>query len=478
MQAKILIVYDKSETSLLLRKLLEPAGYETVTAGSGRRAVEMCERDQPDLVLLAATTRDIEGLEVCRRLKKEQSTAHIPIVMYSGKREASYRMQAYGAGVDDTLLEPFEKIEVQAKVAAHLKRLSGERTTSHLAVLHETNATKDRLLWLFSRVNHLLSDVLTTRGYRETIAMALGSAAEITGSDWAALAVYDPRRGSLNYDNFFGINPVPKPFSISLPKSAATELFARRMPVVVNDYAAKGTVGLFKSSGAQAFAGVPLGSFGELLGLLSVFRIEANAYKEGEEEQLIALAPVFAATLLKSGNEARISQMATLDSLTGLLSWHFGIKALQKAITQAESDKKTFSAVRIDLDNLRNLNEVHGFSAGDAILKQVGAMIQKSLVPGQAASRSGKKFLLILPGQPLETAELLAKTIVIALQTLKMQYKGNDVACRVSAGWIVHEAGELLHAFYGRLEQSARRGESRNDPGARAELTREELGGV
>lgn len=213
MRPKILIVYNKSETSLLLRKMLDPEGYETLTAGSGRRALEMCVRDAPDLVLLASKTRDIEGLEVCRQLKKGRTTGHIPIILYSAQKEAGHRMLAYGAGVDDTLLEPFEITEVKAKVAAHLKRLVAGASQAHLTILHETNVTKDRLLWLFSRVNHLLSDVLTTRGYKETIAAALGGALEMTGSDWASLAIHDARRGRLSYDHFAGIDPAPAPFA-------------------------------------------------------------------------------------------------------------------------------------------------------------------------------------------------------------------------------------------------------------------------
>jgi len=455
-QPKILIVYGKAESNADLREILEPVGYDLLSAGSGRRAIEMCEQFQPDLLLLSTLTRDLEGLDVCRQLKKEKTSAHIPVILYSSKQEASHRMRAYGAGVDDTLLEPFEKTELLAKVAAHLKRSGNEQSSIHLAILNETNTTKDRLLRLFSRVNHLLSDVLTARGSRETITTALASARDMTGSDCACLASYDSKKGRLTYDHFLGMDPAPKPFAISFPHAEASALYERRLPVVLNDYATRGALGLFKTRGAQAFAGIPVGRDGELLGLLCVFRMEPNPYQEREEEQLWALGPVFSATILKSNHEAHIARMITQDSLTGLLNWHHGMKALQHAIAANEKDGKPVAAARIDLANLRELNEVHGFAAGDAILTQVGHKILKSISGGQMASRSGKKFLLILPGLTEGAAELLGKTIFTGLTTLKMQYKGNTVGCVPAAGWAAHNRGELLHAFYMRLAKNMR----------------------
>lgn len=185
-----------------------------------------------------------------------------------------------------------------------------------------------------------------------------------------------------------------------------------------------------------------------------MFRTEQNSYQEREEEQLLALAPVFSATLLKSGNDARIAKLATQDSLTGLLNWHYGIRALQNAITGA--DAKPFAAARVDLINLRRLNEVHGFPAGDAILKQVGLVMQKNLPADAVAARSGKKFLLILPGQTEDTAAAIAAQIVSNLESLKMQYRALAVGCELSAGSIAHTPGEALHTFYTRLEKCVR----------------------
>ncbi|ARJ37990.1 DNA-binding response regulator [Sporosarcina sp. P21c] len=123
-QQKILIVEDEQSIQKLLEFTLQQAGYITVLANDGEEAVEKVLDEHPDLILLDLMLPKIDGIEVCRMLRKEN--IETPIIMLTAKGEEMDKIVGLEMGADDYMTKPFSPREVAARVRAVLRR-TGER---------------------------------------------------------------------------------------------------------------------------------------------------------------------------------------------------------------------------------------------------------------------------------------------------------------------------------------------------------------
>ena len=121
----ILVVEDESDLADLLCYHLEREGYETRRASDGDRAVAEATRQPPDLVLLDRMLPKLSGDEVARRLRKDDRTSRVPIIMLTAKSEESDELVGFALGADDYVRKPFSMRLLLARVAAVLARESG-----------------------------------------------------------------------------------------------------------------------------------------------------------------------------------------------------------------------------------------------------------------------------------------------------------------------------------------------------------------
>lgn len=118
--AKILIVDDIPANLNVLSQALETEGYEIVAAPSGKIALQIAHRTQPDLILLDIMMSDIDGFETCRRLKADTSTAEIPVIFITAQDETSSLVKGFAVGGVDYIQKPFRHEEVRARVKTYL----------------------------------------------------------------------------------------------------------------------------------------------------------------------------------------------------------------------------------------------------------------------------------------------------------------------------------------------------------------------
>ena len=117
----ILIVDDISENIQVLGKILSDAGYDIAVADSGPAALKMVESVNPDLLLLDVMMPGMDGITVCRKIKENEQTAHIPVLFISAKTATEDKLEGFEAGGADYIAKPFESAEVLARVKTHLK---------------------------------------------------------------------------------------------------------------------------------------------------------------------------------------------------------------------------------------------------------------------------------------------------------------------------------------------------------------------
>jgi DNA-binding response OmpR family regulator len=123
MAKKILIIEDEKDICDLLEHYLKKEGYEVQSSRDGQGGLEKASKGNFDLVLLDLMLPQVDGLEICRRLRSQASTAALPIIMLTAKTEEMDRVVGLEIGADDYITKPFSPREVQARIKALHRRL-------------------------------------------------------------------------------------------------------------------------------------------------------------------------------------------------------------------------------------------------------------------------------------------------------------------------------------------------------------------
>jgi two-component system phosphate regulon response regulator PhoB len=123
---RVLIVDDDPDIVRLVSYNLVQSGFEPVHATTGREALEIVQRQAPDLVILDLMLPDVDGIEVCRTLRSQD--VHLPIVMLTARSEEIDRVVGFELGADDYVMKPFSPRELVLRVKSILRRSRTERT--------------------------------------------------------------------------------------------------------------------------------------------------------------------------------------------------------------------------------------------------------------------------------------------------------------------------------------------------------------
>ncbi|MFA5090623.1 MAG: response regulator transcription factor [Candidatus Omnitrophota bacterium] len=123
MKEKILIVEDEKDIVKMLEYNLKKEGFRTLSVHDGEDALDSANRECPDLIILDLMLPGMDGLEVCKALKKERKTASIPIIMLTAKSQESDKVIGLELGADDYVTKPFSLRELIARIKSVLRRV-------------------------------------------------------------------------------------------------------------------------------------------------------------------------------------------------------------------------------------------------------------------------------------------------------------------------------------------------------------------
>jgi len=123
-QYKILAVDDEEHIQELIKFNLENNGYKVITCGDGTQALKFAKLEKPDLILLDVMLPGIDGYDVCKEIRKDNSISSLPIIMITAKSEELDKILGLELGADDYITKPFSIRELLARVKAVLRRTS------------------------------------------------------------------------------------------------------------------------------------------------------------------------------------------------------------------------------------------------------------------------------------------------------------------------------------------------------------------
>ncbi len=139
-KTKVLIVEDEARLARFMELELKHEGYDVVTAENGRIAIEKFYENSPDMILLDLMLPELNGIEVCRRIRKESD---IPIIMITAKGETMDKIAGLDSGADDYITKPFVIEELLARMRAAMRRSSMDRSAEDENILTLKGLTID-----------------------------------------------------------------------------------------------------------------------------------------------------------------------------------------------------------------------------------------------------------------------------------------------------------------------------------------------
>jgi adenylate cyclase len=226
---RILAVDDNRQNLDLLTKALTAAKYKVITAVDGASALQLVESAQPDLVLLDVMMPGMSGYEVCERIRANEATRVLPVVMLTALHDVSHRIRGIEAGADDFLSKPFNREELLTRVKSLLR----------IKTLYDDIETKNRLLrTLFGR--YLSEEV----------------AAEIVADPGRHLKLWGEKREvTILFGDLRGFTPLAERLD---PQDVVDILNVYLTLVIDAVFEFDGTLDKFRGDGFMAFFGAPV----------------------------------------------------------------------------------------------------------------------------------------------------------------------------------------------------------------------------
>jgi two-component system cell cycle response regulator len=394
MTARILVVDDVPANVKLLEARLSAEYFEVVTASTGPEALEICARAQCDIVLLDVMMPGMDGFEVCRRLKADPKTHHIPVVIVTALDQPADKVRGLEVGADDFLSKPVSDVALFARVRslARLKMLGDElrlraQTTREIG-------TSDALMEAIAddgkggRV--LLVDDRPSSF--ERIASALAQTQTVDAEMDAHEALFRAAEGS--YDLAIVTLGLAGFDALRLCAQIRSLERTRMLPILlIAD----------PDETPRVLRGLEVGVNDYLLRPIDRNELVARVRTQVRRRRYV--------DRLRSSLQASM-ELAVTDALTGLHNRRYMEMHLQSLLDQAASRDRPLSALVVDIDFFKAVNDGFGHDAGDDVLREFGRRLRTSVRGIDLACRlGGEEFVVIMPDTDPAVARIVAERV-------------------------------------------------------------------
>jgi two-component system cell cycle response regulator len=392
--ARVLVVDDVPANVKLLEARLSAEYFDVATATNGAEALAICEKAECDIVLLDVMMPDMDGFEVCRRLKANPSTHHIPVVMVTALDHPSDRVKGLEAGADDFLTKPVSDVALIARVRS-LSRL--KLMTDELRM----RAFTSREIGIQSREAEAMAD--TGGGGRILIVDDRAASAErlsgtllnehsVTIENKPGDALFHAAEG--NFDLIIVSLALEEHDALRLCSQVRSLERTRNVPILAICDGEETT---------RMIRGLEIGVNDYLLRPIDKNELAARVRTQVRKKRY--------AERLRDNVQQSI-EMAITDPLTGLYNRRYMETHLAMLVEQAAARGKPLTALVLDIDYFKAINDGHGHDAGDDVLREFATRMRKSIRGIDLACRfGGEEFVIIMPETDVAVATIVAERL-------------------------------------------------------------------
>jgi two-component system, cell cycle response regulator len=421
--ARVLIVDDIPTNVRLLEARLSAEYFDVVTAATGKDALAICAGGDIDLVLLDVMMPEMDGFEVCARLKADPATSHVPVLMVTALDQPSDRVRGLEAGADDFITKPLDDVQLMARVKslARLKALTDElraraRTGQEIAIedairaMDSIDHDNGRILLVDTDPRHAerVKGYLSASNRVDVLAHPADAALVVSGGTYElalvsmALNDFDPLR---------------------VCSQMRTAELSRTLPIILiaeEDDKPRVVRGL--DLGVNDFIMRPV----ERNELLARVRTQIRRQR-------------YAVELRRSVNNTLA--LAVTDELTGLYNRRYFERHLAMMQTKAIEQQRDMAVMLIDMDYFKQVNDTHGHDTGDAVLREFADRLRRNIRGVDLACRfGGEEFVVLMPDTDFQQAQGVAERVRTAVAEKGFDNgKGRSLPVTVSIGLALND---------------------------------------
>ena len=444
MTARVLIVDDNPANRKLLEVRLNNEYFEVLTAANGPDALQLCEKALCDIVLLDVMMPEMDGFEVCRRLKSHISTAHLPVIMVTALDQPADRVKGLEAGADDFLTKPIDETQLIARVRSlsRLKMAIDElrnraNTTVALgmiapfAIPGPEDGKRGRMLIVDDRKNSA-----------ERLAAALSAHHAVVIEPNAQEAMFKAAEdhvdvliislGLAGYD------------ALRLCSQIRALERTRNLPILlVADVEDRARVVRGLELGVNDWLCRPVDR-NELLARVRT-QLRQKRYADSLREKV-----------------QQSIELALFDPLTGLNNRRFLENHLATMIENARMRRAPMTLMILDIDHFKKVNDTYGHDCGDEVLKGFADRLRGIIRGGDLLCRlGGEEFVMVMPGVNVQAASRIAERARQAIENEPFAMPtGQSIAITASIGLAERREDTNPHELYRRADQALYRSKS------------------
>lgn len=379
-----------------MQATLEAKYYTVMLAANGSEALAAALNFAPQVILLDIMMPGMDGYEVCRRLKSDDRTRHIPVVMLTALNDAEDRVRGLEAGADDFLSKPVAEIDLTARL---------DTLTRYYEVaneLRQRSAPGSDELALTKAEQELLArpgGVLIIDGDKRS-AKRIARPLKEAGHD---AVVWDKHLDSnVNFNSGLGLVIV----NLSDQKHDSLRLVAQLRSLYFDKYIAI-LVCFVRGDEKLALDALKLGANDVVMEPLNPAELLARVSTQLRRARYL--------DVLRQRVDRNV-ELSMIDQLTGLYNRRFMLEQLHRQVRRAHSAGQTLSVVALDIDHFKQVNDRFGHAAGDRILQELSSRLRVNIRPSDVACRpGGEEFIVIMPAtdpaQASRGAERLRRAI-------------------------------------------------------------------
>lgn len=389
MTARVLVVDDILANVRLLEAKLSAEYFDVVTAMNGADALDSVLRTKPDIVLLDVMMPGIDGIEVCRQIKSDAQTHHIPVVMVTALDQPEDRVKGLEAGADDFLTKPVNDLALFCRVKS-LVRLK------------------------------MLTDELRARSPNGETVKMLGRSEGIDNSKPGKILVIDNRANTAERTRA-ALVPHHEVTIIDDPLTAVMHAAETRYELIIINLDMDSVDGLRLCSQLKSLERTRQTPILIVVApddhqrLLRALDMGVNDYliRPIDKQELLARANTQIRRCrytdqLRSHVQATM-EMAVTDPLTGLYNRRYMESQTAALVEHAINRGKALSILALDVDHFKAVNDEHGHAVGDRVLQELASRLKQAIRNIDMVCRiGGEEFVIVLPNTSADVATKIA----------------------------------------------------------------------